>query len=164
MFAPGAPRGGAGWANEVERWLLFGCRNSQERSNVTVREGPGRQFRRPQVYRPGHSGGRAVACDRDGRLRPGACSGSGPATLAPRRACTAPGRMDTSTQRRDFAADSLQMQRGAIAAAIRDCGRSTGQGYRGYTTTRKSRVALPAMRVLSRLDVRPTKKYTSALS
>ena len=28
----------------------------------------------------------------------------GPATLAPRRACTAPGRMDTSTQRRDFAA------------------------------------------------------------
>jgi hypothetical protein len=55
----------------------------------------------------------------------GACSSSGPARLAPRRACTAPGRVGTSTQRRDFAADSLQMQRDAITDAIRDC--STGQ-------------------------------------
>jgi hypothetical protein len=52
MSAPGAPRGGAGWANEAERWLLFRCRNSQERSSVTVREGPVRQFWQPQVYQP----------------------------------------------------------------------------------------------------------------
>jgi hypothetical protein len=52
MFAPGAPRGGEGWANEVERWLLFRCRNSQERSSATVREGPVHQFWRPQVYQP----------------------------------------------------------------------------------------------------------------
>jgi len=48
----GSTGGGAGWANEVERWLLFRCRNSQERSSVTVREGPVRQFWRPQVYQP----------------------------------------------------------------------------------------------------------------
>jgi hypothetical protein len=35
------------------------------------------------------------------------------------------GPVGTSTQRRDFAADPLQMQRGAITDAIRDC--STGQ-------------------------------------
>ena len=37
-------------------------------------------------------------------------------------ACTAPGRVGASTLRRDFAADSLQMARGAIVDAIRDCG------------------------------------------
>jgi hypothetical protein len=31
---------------------LFGCRNSQERSRATVREGPVRPFWRPQVYQP----------------------------------------------------------------------------------------------------------------
>jgi hypothetical protein len=65
-------------------------------------------------------------CLRSGRATStGACSSSGPATLAPRRASAAPGRVGTSTQRRDFAADSLQMQRDAITDAIRDC--STGQ-------------------------------------
>jgi hypothetical protein len=70
MFAPEAPGGGAGWANEVERWLLFRCRNSQERSSVTVREGPVRQFWPPQVYQPATRVARAVACDRDERFRP----------------------------------------------------------------------------------------------
>jgi hypothetical protein len=52
MFAPEAPGGSAGWANEVERWLLFRCRNSQERSSVTVRGARSAQFWRPQVYQP----------------------------------------------------------------------------------------------------------------
>jgi hypothetical protein len=48
----GSTEGGAGWVNEVERWLLFRCRNSQERSSMTVREGSVRQFWRPQVHQP----------------------------------------------------------------------------------------------------------------
>ena len=132
MFAPGAPGGGAGWTNEVERWLLFRCRNSQERSGVTVREGPVRQFWQPQVYQPAtRVAGRCLRSRR--ATSTSACNSSGPTTLAPRRACTAQGRMDTSTQMQDFAADSLHLQRGAIAAAIRDCDRPTGQGHRGCT-------------------------------
>jgi hypothetical protein len=68
--APGAPRGGAGWTNEVERRLLFRYRNSQERSSMTVREGPVRPILAAASLPTGHSGCRAVACDRDERLRP----------------------------------------------------------------------------------------------
>jgi len=64
-----------------------------------------------------------------GRSRPaissGVCSWSrptAPTTRTPLAACTAPGRVIASTYRRDFAADSLQMARGAIVDAIRDCG------------------------------------------
>jgi len=63
----GSTGGGAGWANEVERWLLFRCRNSQERSSVPVREGPVHPILAaaslPTVCR-------GVGCNRDERLRP----------------------------------------------------------------------------------------------
>jgi hypothetical protein len=82
------------------------------------------------------------------------------------------GPVGASTQRRDIAADSLQMQRVAITAAIRDWASQRARGIEDAPTSAYAAVVLnwtlagrtPAMRVLSRLDARPTKKYTSALS
>ena len=36
MHVGEAPIGGAGWPDEVERWLLFRYKNSQERPRATV--------------------------------------------------------------------------------------------------------------------------------
>src|ERR1700720_2632540 len=105
MFTPGAPRGGEGWANEGKRWLLFRCRNSQERSSVTVREGPVRQFWRPQVYQPATRVAEPLlAIDTSDFDRCLQLVGASHALAA--AGMYGPGRVGTSTQRRDFAADS----------------------------------------------------------
>ena len=99
---------------------------------MTVREGPVRQFWRPQVYQPATRVAEPLlAIDTSDFDRCLQLVGASHALAA--AGMYGPGRVGTSTQRRDFAADSLQMQRGAIAAAIRDCGRPTGQGHRGCT-------------------------------
>jgi len=172
MFAPGEPRGGAGWANEAERWLLFRCRNSQERSSVPVREGPVRPIPAAASLPTGHSGCRAVACDRDERLRP---------ALAARRGQPRSRRGGHVRRRAGWI---LQLT-GEILLQIRcRCSEAqsplqfviaAGQRARGIEDAPTSAYAAvvlnwtlagrtPAMRVLSGLDVRPTKKYTSALT
>jgi len=169
MFAPGSTGGGAGWANEVERWLLFRCRNSQERSSVPVREGPVHPILAaaslPTVCR-------GAGCNRDERLRP---------VLAARRGQPRSRRGGHVRRRAGWV---LQL-RGEILLQIRcRCSEAqsplqfviaAGQRARGIEDAPTSAYAAvvlnwtlagrtPAMRVLSRLDVRPTKKYTSALS
>jgi hypothetical protein len=51
-----------------------------------------------------------------------------PTIRVPRSACTVPGRADTTTYRRDSAADSLQMAERATVDSIRGCGRLIAQG------------------------------------
>jgi hypothetical protein len=77
----------------------------------------------------------------------------GPATRVAQPACTAPSRVSSSTDRRDFTADSLQMLRGRSPVQSVIALRPIGRGHRGCTEIG-----------LSRLDGRPIKKYRSALS
>jgi len=120
----------------------------------------------------GHSGCRAVACDRDERLRP---------VLAARRGQPRSRRGGRLRRRAGW----VPQLRGEILLQIRcrcNKGQSSlqfviaaGQRARSIADAPTSAYAAivlnwttagrtPAMRVLSRLDVRPTKKYTSALS
>jgi hypothetical protein len=138
---------------------------------VTVREGPVRQFWRPQVYQPATPVAEPLLAietsDFDQR-----CSSSGPA-------CS---RRGGHVRRR---AGWILQLRGEILLQIRcRCSEAqsplqfviaAGQRARGIEDAPTSAYAAvvlnwtlagrtPAMRVLSGLDVRPTKKYTSALS
>jgi len=98
-----------------------------------------------------------------------------PATRVPQPLWTLPGGgkyFNPQARFRDFAADSLQRSRGVIAAAFHECGWPTGQGHQGFTeigvydgcSQGANRGASPAMTAVSRLDARPSKKYTSAFS
>jgi hypothetical protein len=90
------------------------------------RQGSVRQSCRaaPRAHQPSHSGSRTVARGQDQRLLP-ATAACRDQPRGYRSRHVRPSRAALPTNRRDFAADSLQMLRGAITDAIRDC--STGQ-------------------------------------
>ena len=64
---------------------------------MTVRVGPVRQFWWPQVYQPATRVAEPLLAIETSDFDQCLQLVGGPATLAPRRACTAPGRMGTST-------------------------------------------------------------------
>ena len=116
----------------------------------------------------GHSGCRAVACDRDERLRPVLAARRGqPRSRRGGHVWPGPGGYFNSEARFRCRCSEAQSPLQFVIAA--------GQRARGIADAPTSAYAAvvlnwtlagrtPAMRVLSRLDVRPTKKYTSALS
>src|ERR1700726_2707475 len=169
MFAPGAPRAAG------ERGGAMTVVSLQKQPGTVERDGSRRAnppILAAESLPTGHSGCRAVACDRDERLRP---------VLAARRGQPRSRRGGRVRRRAGW----VPQLRGEILLQIRcRCSEAqsplqfviaAGQRARGIEDAPTSAYAAvvlnrtlagrsPAMRVLSRLDARPSRKYKSALS